>query len=134
MKNNKVKIGIGFGLSFAAGYAYGMTHPYAKDVGHVTIPPPPVVEEDDYGIDTYVFESRDSAVMVYEELENIAKRNGVVSVEEYLDILGEASGYSDMKYGWTVEDLKSVKFLVTDRQLRFMMELPKPRLLKNLGR
>lgn len=60
-----------------------------------------------YGYDEILFETREDADEVLDNLLNALAEGYIVSVGDYYDFCGKTGSYTDHKYGWT--DLRSAK-------------------------
>lgn len=54
-----------------------------------------------YDFDEYELVNRGEAEEVLEQMDNLIDRYGVVSVADYLELIGVRSNYTDNNYGWT---------------------------------
>lgn len=77
--------------------------------------------------ESYMLESRDEAMYVFDELRNLANDYNFVSIADFKDLVGIDSEYTDNNYGWMIEQVEGGSI----RSMRngFVVVLPQPTVL-----
>lgn len=75
-----------------------------------------------YTYDNIVVDNRVDAEEVLDNMNNIIKKYGIVSVADMYDLVGIVGNYTDNKYGWT--DLRTAK-IERERDGGYRIDLPR---------
>lgn len=75
-----------------------------------------------YSYDNIVVDNRADAEEVLDNMNNIIRKYGIVSVADMYDLVGIVGNYTDNKYGWT--DLRTAK-IERERDGGYRIDLPR---------
>lgn len=84
-------------------------------------------EEDDtvnYIVRTVYYDSRDEAEDILENLQNIVNKYGYVTLDDYYNLIGEISDYSDAQYGWRNLNFILIKKVRTQKGPKWVIRFP----------
>lgn len=71
-----------------------------------------------------VFGTRSEALELLYQIQDIIVEYGSVSVADVRDLLGDTPGFTDYKYGWTRDDLRTGRVIKV--RYGYMLKLPEP--------
>lgn len=76
-----------------------------------------------YSVEEYIFDLKEDAEIVLDQLKESAQKYEYVTVADYFDLIGEGSSYILNKYGWNDKALAKAKIKKSRRG--FTIKFPK---------